>query len=273
MVVAAIATALMPLASQTPPAQKPQFEVASIKPIKFTTGVSARGVSASCRGIDSVSRPNLISTPLGRCVITAARLDHVIGIAYDLPMNQIDFPAGRPNWLIDRFDIDGKAESPSTTSESQLIVMLQELLKDRFKLSFHRRTEQVSGYALVVAQGGSKLQQARSGGEQIVTINGGFGTTDQDVKANLVAGTNAFTITGHNSSMELLAKHLSIPTREAVVDKSGLEGIYDFKLMWDESLGLSLVTALREQLGLRLLRQKVPIEILVIDHIERPSEN
>ena len=119
--------------------QSSEFEVATIKPTRIM-----EGVRSACHGIDSKFAPgDLAATvPLGRCIISSGRLSHMIGVAYNVTM---DVLRGGPEWVAngaDRFDLEGKAENPSTATEADLLAMLQNLLVDRFKLKFHRDVEQ-----------------------------------------------------------------------------------------------------------------------------------
>src|SRR5215469_14036786 len=121
-------------------AQSRDFEVASIKP----TRLQGEGVKSACHGVDSKFAPKDLaaSVPLGRCVITGD----------------------------DRFDLEAKAEDPQTATEADLQVMLQRLLADRFKLKFHRETQQVDGMELVVAKNGPKVRQAGPDEEEKVYL-------------------------------------------------------------------------------------------------------
>src|SRR5215471_11884871 len=117
---------VIPLLFQSPSERKPSFEVASIKPTKL----QGMGVQSACHGIDSKFAPkDLAATvPLGRCVITSGRLSHMIGVAYNITMDMLK---GGPEWVItgdNRFDLEAKAEDPSTATEAELQVMLQRLL-------------------------------------------------------------------------------------------------------------------------------------------------
>jgi uncharacterized protein (TIGR03435 family) len=125
-----------------------RFEVASIKPT-----VARSGVTGGCYG--TVTTPfggNLTAIPTGRCVIAAARLSHLIGVAYDVEMNRVE---GGPQWVwgADRFDVQAKAENPAATHQ-ELLRMLQQLLSDRFSLRLHHETRMMPGYALLVAPNG-----------------------------------------------------------------------------------------------------------------------
>jgi uncharacterized protein (TIGR03435 family) len=145
--------------------------------------------------------------------------------------------------------------------------MVQALLADRFKLVMHAETRELPLYALVVAKGGAKLGPAKETG---TTVNHGRGHIE-------VQGAN---------SIALLAEELSQEVGRDVIDRSGIQGRYDLKLIFapddrtpdlasssSTDSGPSIFTALQEQLGLKLEPQKGPVEVLVVDHVEMPSEN
>jgi uncharacterized protein (TIGR03435 family) len=241
--------------------QPPTFEVASVK--LSTSG----GVRGGCHGVDSRYSPNeiVVAPPLGRCVITGGRLGHLIDIAYDL--RSVQLIKGGPDWVTggsERFNIEAKADDPTTATEGQLLQMLQTLLADRFKLKFHRETRDMPGFALVVTRNGPKLQEAK--GEEVSTVFGG-------ALAGKPARGQPISLTARRYSMPMLANLLSQVGQGPVADKTGLEGAYDFKLSWDETSGPSLVTALQEQLGLRFESQKVPVSMFVIESAQKPAEN
>ena len=201
--------------------------------------------------------------------------------AFGIPAAQI---TGQPGWLsTERFDIDAKLDDAVAEQMRKLgreaetlwmRQMVQQLLADRFKLAFHRETQEFAVYALVVAKNGSKIERAKDadGGPSVSWGNG--------------------KLTAKSVTMEKLAQTLSIAlSREVsrmVVDKTGLEGKYDLALEWspdnrsaamtdtsNESAppGPSIFTAVQEQLGLKLESAKAPVETVLIDHVEQPSEN
>ncbi len=171
-----------------------------------------------------------------------------------------------PDWLNTlRFDIT--ATYPPDSKAADHAVMLRTLLEDRFKLAVHRETKEVSGYALVVAKGGFKLKPAQPA-ENNTEHSGG---AVQALKAT-------------NTSLDALAGLLSRYIGQLVVDRTGLDGVYDFELHWtrddagSEAAGQdappTIYTAVQQTLGLRLQAQKVPAEIVVVDHVEKaPTEN
>jgi uncharacterized protein (TIGR03435 family) len=243
-----------------------QFEVASIKTTK-----SVSAVVGGCHGSDVEFGPNDIHSrvPIGRCVITAGRLTHIMAVAYKFNVNRID---GRPDWDgPTRFDVEAKAES-STATQQQLLQMLQALLADRFKLKIIRETRQLSGYTLVVAKNGPTLREAQSTEESRLIVNGGNGGKSNKAGARDDKVPYLNSITGQKSSMAQLVEHLSLGAAGGpVVDQTDLKGYYDFTLNWES--GESLSAALQEQLGLKLEPQKVAVEFITIDSAEKPTEN
>jgi uncharacterized protein (TIGR03435 family) len=187
-------------------------------------------------------------------------LDWMIRLAFDVDGKQIE---GKPVWLeSDCYDIQAKPEGGIKLTREQLRPLLQDLLQQRFHLVVHRETRLVSGYALVVAKGGAKLQPSKGG----VTPNW------QD---NVSAGT----VKVRNATTAFLAQKLTPLGGLPCVDRTGLTGNYDIGFEYNadperDSPLPSLFTALQESLGLRLESQKVPVDFLVIDHIDRqPTEN
>ena len=248
--------ALVPMLAAAPMT----FEVALVK--KSTPG--SDGVRGGCHGVDSkYSAAELAAAPpLGRCVITAGRLSHLIGIAYGVSMTMIK---DSPDWVIagsERFNIEAEAEDPAKATEAQLHEMLQALLVDRFQLKLHRENRDMPGFAIVVGKNGNKLKEAK--GDDVVEIFGDSGKPRPGVPISVKL---------RHYSMPQLAALLSAIGPGPMVDKTGLTGAYDFDLMWDESSGPSLFTALQEQLGLKLEPQKVPISFFMFDSAQRPGEN
>jgi len=173
----------------------------------------------------------------------------------------------------DFYEIVAKAAGPVTSDEMR--IMLQALLVDRFKLKTHRETKEMSAYALVEAKGGHKLKEA--------AMADGVGVLP-------VQGPNKMALSGQSATLDQLAMFLSGPLRAPVVDMTGLKGRYDFEFDLTNFVPNEgkeraegeppldpvaiLQLALPKQLGLKLEGRKMPIEMLVIDHIERvPAEN
>jgi len=233
------------------------FEVATIKP-------------------SIPDRPGKLFTVKGRQVITInTTLNDLITFAYGLHARQIT--GGQPWMETDKYDVTGQPEAQGIPSERQLRAMIQSLLADRFKLAFHRETRELPAYVIVVASGGHKLTKNDS------NPNGLPGLFFRGL--GVLPVTNA-TLTDFAGVMQTAV--LDRP----VVDKTGLQGRYDFTIRWtpDESqfagLGVrvppasgdpdappGLFTAFQEQLGLKLESTKAPVEVLVVDRVEKPSEN
>jgi uncharacterized protein (TIGR03435 family) len=263
LVAALVASPMARLRAQ--PDAKLAFEVASIKP---NTGFPS-GVSGGCHGAPSsvFSANDAPTIPTGRCVINAARLSHLIPMAYDVPIGRVK---GGPDWVwgMPRFNIAAKAENPLATY-AELTRMLQALLADRFKLRIHHDAQSVSGYAMAVAGNGPKVKESSGAQEPSFVVRGAaINKLDAIDRKNL----DLNSISGRKMSMVQLAEALSrLPGDVPVVDKTGLTGLYDFTLSWEPNEDLSRVV--QEQLGLKLERQDVPVEFIIIDSAQPPTQN
>jgi len=242
------------------------FEVASIKPTQSSGG----GVSGGCRGIDSKFAPNdpRVNVPLGRCVITAGRLSHLMGIAFQMSLQRI---SGFPDWDgPSRFDLEAKADDPTTATEQQLLSMLQNLLSERFKLALRHITTELPVFALLVGKNGPKLHASELDARSPVP----------EVKGS------ALVLKGY--SLADLADFLSnLPSiGRPVHDMTGINGRFDFTFNLLESQPESIgdlkmaiatwqnaVNDVQGPLGLTLESQKGSIDSLVIDHAEKPTSN
>jgi uncharacterized protein (TIGR03435 family) len=243
------------------PRAQPAFEVATIKPM-----ASPSGVSGGCHG--AVPSPfSALDTviPNGRCVISAARLSHLIGVAYDVDMNRVK---GGPEWMwgTPRFDVQAKAENLEATHQ-ELLAMLQQLLADRFALRLHHESRMMPGYAMVVAPNGPKFKAAGAGDATPTFTASGAAINKFDAADGKNVGLN--TVIGRKMTMTQLAEALSrLPNGMPVADRTGLSGGFDFALSWEPDEDLSRV--LPEQLGLRLERQQVPVDFIVVDSATKP---
>jgi uncharacterized protein (TIGR03435 family) len=226
---------------------QPSFDVASIKPSDRVHTVPYR------LGPDGLS--------------TEGTLKHLIMMAYDVESVQVE---GGPPWIQSQFyNLQAKAAGP--TSTAQLRVMLQTLLADRFQLDLKHETRMMSGYALIVDKNGPKLPPPKAdappGSTGVLQMGGGE-------------------IWARGSTIQHLAHGLWLEMQLPVVNLTHIEGNYDFKLNFEEgnhelvddsepssatSVG-SIFTAVRE-IGLKLDSRKLPIEVLVIERAEHPSEN
>ena len=213
----------------------------------------------------------------------------LIVFAYGVGNYQV---TGGSSWVgSDRYDIQAKAEGNATVREMEG-PMLQSLLADRFKLSFHRETQQLPVYELTRTGGNTKLQPTKEGSCSVYDLDAPARTpADPGESTNLPfcglrnsqSGINR-ALDGKGVSIATLATNIARSVRRSVIDKTGLTGTYDFHLEWEEaslsdatnpdiSDRPSIFTAVTEQLGLKLESAKGPVEVIVIDHMERPSQN
>ncbi len=219
-------------------AQVSSFEVASVKPVNPPAG------------------PHVVSLILnhGRLNIEAAELRQIVGLAYAVQRVRV---LGGPGWAdSDQFDITAKAESADATRD-EIRAMLQRLLAERFKLVVHRETKEVPAYSLVLAKSGSKLKVAAPNGKSGIASTVGPSGGQQTV----------FESTPLKVLVNMLANTLGSP----VVDKTGLDGFYDYTFEWPDATSSLFASA--DQLGLKLEAKKEPVEVLVMDRAEHPSAN
>ncbi|HEV2578182.1 MAG TPA: TIGR03435 family protein [Acidobacteriaceae bacterium] len=172
---------------------------------------------------------------------------------------------GQPKWFFSTaYTIRAKAEGERGLSYEELRLPLQHLLDERLHLRYHSETDEVPGYGLVIGKGGPKLQESKGGSYQL-----GFTQGAQ----------NGFMV-AKNATMQDIASMLGRPLGyRPTVDETGLKGKYDFRLSYaspestDSSLP-SLLTVLRESLGLQFVKEKVQQTTIVIEHVDQvPTEN
>lgn len=235
----------------------PVFEVATIKP--------SNPDSCCSRTFSRIGR---------HFATTNTNLKYLMQYAYDLQSQQI---TGGPAWLDqDRFDVVGEVDGGDTPTDRQWKIAVQKLLVERFHLQFHREKKNLSAYALVVAKGGPKL--VRSDGDlvygQKMTFSGAVG---QDMH---VRGTNA-------TLADFIGELQRVVLPRPVVDRTGLTGTFNIAMTFTredpQAIGMGptlpdnsppgIFAAIQQQLGLKLESTKALVEILVIDHAERPSAN
>jgi uncharacterized protein (TIGR03435 family) len=247
----------------------PSFEVASIKPS------------------DPDSQLKIDFAAGGRLVVTHATLRFLIKIAYDISDDQI---AGGPGWMNStRFDVQGKpaiavAGDPGKMTKDEIVLFhepsrlrLQRLLADRFQLELRKESKPMPVFALVAAKNGPKMKADSGPGD-----------------AELKTGSGRGVLTATHTNMAALARFLSEgQTGRPVMDMTGLTGKYDFRLEWtpDASLnplapgaagsqqapadagGISIFTALQQQLGLRLEARTGASDYVIVTRAEPPSAN
>jgi uncharacterized protein (TIGR03435 family) len=250
--------------AQSQPAAPLTFEVASIK----VASSGLNGVRGGCRGIDSGTRASEgPSLPLGRCVITDARLSHLVGIAFGVSMQALNTG---PDWIQRgdlRFDVQAKAEDPAKATHQQLLTMLQNLLVERFQLKFHYENIETPGFALTVAKNGLKMAKSTSDKTAV-----SFAGLSGEAQAKGSPG-RTVSMTARKYSIPMLVMMLSrVSSAGPGVDRTGLTGEYDFTLSWDEEAGPALSTALH-QLGLDLKPEKISVSTFVVDSAKKPSAN
>ena len=264
----AAATFAFVVAAQTPASAPKEFDVASIKPNKSGDG-----------------RVMVQMTPGGRWAGTNVPIALLLQRAYDIRESQI---SGGPSWMrSERFDIEAKPDTSAgggEPSQEDLSLMFQTLLAKRFHLTFHRETKEMPVLVLVTDKNGVKMKES----EQAKDGGGGGGRGNNQIRA--LRGQ----IEGQGLTMPVLATSLSRMLGQMVSDETGLKGMYDFTLTWTPDSpppgphpsgepappppavggdGPTIFTAVREQLGLKLDSRKAPVQLFVIDRLERPEEN
>jgi uncharacterized protein (TIGR03435 family) len=236
------------------------FEVASVK----SSGPERRGTI--------INYPN--GAAFNALGVTA---QNCLTLAYNVPTFQL---AGGPGWMgNERFDIVAKMPAGAVKKPGDpdrltpIRLALQALLADRFQLVVHRETRTIPAYVLVAAKGGFKLKETADDGHGMFSSNRGK-------------------VTARQTSIDTLARLLSGILSSPVQNTTGIKGIFDLTLEWspdevqspvkpgaesdasaEPAVGPSIFTALQEQLGLKLEAQKTPVEMIVIDRIEKPGEN
>lgn len=225
------------LACAQPPATPLEFEVASVKLVEPRMGSHAVGLR-----VDH-----------GTATLQAATVRQIIVQAY--AVQRVLVMGGPTCYDDDQYDILAKAENPDATP-AQIRTMLQNLLADRFKLVVHRATREVTVYSLTIGKNGSKLSAPSA-----------------DQAANVVVNDRG-AVVFQNATLAGLVNTLANMLDQPVVDRTGLTGHYTYTLdLRSDPSGPSLFTAVEEQLGLKLESGKAPVEVLLIDHVERPSAN
>jgi uncharacterized protein (TIGR03435 family) len=251
---------------EPPPPAKPMaadaslnFEVATIKPSNPST--PGQSILVGRGG------GNLFTT-------TNTTLNDLIIFAYGIHVQQI---VGAPAWTAsDKFDLSAKPEDLGIPNPTQLRTMVQKLLAERFGLKFHQEKKEMSAYTLNVGKNGPKMAKNESGGNLP-----GFG------------GRGPGAVGVRNSSMGEFASFLQARILDRpVVDQTGLTGKFDFTLEWRPDAAQAagqganaprlppevearpdMFTAFQEQIGLKLESMKTPVEVFVIDQVQKPSEN
>ena len=242
-----------------------RFEVASIRPAAPQESTSQGPRRASVFMDDGISARDV---PMNRLLATAYDVNQLLG--------QI---IGAPDWVgTQAWDIEAKIADGDVAAYSRLMqdrtpegmhrrdLMLQAFLAERFKLKAHYETREQTIYSLEVTKGGFKAKPVAANAASSVRFTRGNGHYQ-----------------AHSADIKGLATYLAMSLRQPVLDKTGLTGNYDITLDWQPDTGASadpgaagsskpsLPAALEEQLGLKLVAGKGPVDVVVVDHIEKPS--
>jgi uncharacterized protein (TIGR03435 family) len=281
-IMAAMIIAVTTLALFGQPVPRPRFDVASVKP-------------ALPQGI-------MVVRPLPGRLTANATLQMLMQNAYAVQAFQI---VGGPAWIdADRFEIDANADG--NTTRDQMFLMLQSLLEERYQLTFHREMRDLPVYALVAAKAGLKLPSPQNGACVEPTSDtppdwaGGIMAPPQAGRPPLprcgavrvMLEPSGARAQGGKVPMAEFARTLSMITGRAVIDRTGFGGLFDIQMTFLPDDGTpampppppevaatlvsktpSILPALQEQLGLKLESTRGPVEVIVIDHAERPSGN
>jgi uncharacterized protein (TIGR03435 family) len=290
LVVLGGAVLAIPIFSQAPSGTKrPSFEVATVKP-----------------NVSGDSRVAILGQPGGRFVSTGVSLKMLVGFAYRVRDFQI---SGGPNWITsDRWDIEGRAEEgaiprptgpPDPSVPDPMSLMVQSLIEERFQLKVHRETKEFPVYELVVAKGGSKLKLSEDQSPFRPAERGASPPPPPQRGGPMPRGNMRMGRGNLEASGVPLANFIQALSQQlgrTVIDKTELKGLYDIKLQWTPEIGqgggpfgpgpggpepppppdpsgASIFTAVQEQLGLKLESAKGPVDVLVIDSVQKPSEN
>lgn len=250
----------------------PSFEVVSVK------------VNRS--GSD---RQSMQLLPGGRAVVTNSLLRPLIETAYAILPQQL---VGGPEWLdSERFDIVAQASENLPGSvpggpPGRAQLMLQRLLVERFSLSVHTESRELPIYELVVARADGRLgPRIRRAKIDCVPLMAAYGRGEAPMPPRSECGMSGRpgTVSARGARIAMFVSALAGRTDRLVVDRTGLTGGFDFDLDFSVEAGpgpasagqdsVSLFTALEEQLGLKLRPVRMPVDVLVIDRVERPTEN
>lgn len=211
--------------------------------------------------------------PGGRFSATAVTVRSLLRAAYRVQDYQI---AGAPGWFsTKRYDISAKVDGTPPGQQP----LLQTLLKDQFHLAVHSEKRELRAYALSVARNDGRLgpQLHKSDFDCEAYLAGPHPLPEPGPVSPCSARINMGVLSAKSIPMAQLATSLAPFAGRFVVDRTGLEGRFDVELAWmpdaaaDDATGPFIFTALQEQLGLKLVSVKAPVEVLVIDHADEPS--
>jgi len=200
--------------------------------------------------------------PCGTLIVINQPLRRLITYAYDVRSLQL---VGGPGWVdTDRYDITAKAdpEDAAGSRDAGGRERIRSLLSERFGLLVHRESRMQNVYRMVIARRGARMRAVEKHGEERGIYGGERGH-----------------LQGFAATTEMLARELTGITGRIVADSTNLTGMYDWTLQWlaetadDTTAGPTIFTALQEQLGLKLEPAKASVDVIVIDHVSRPTAN
>jgi uncharacterized protein (TIGR03435 family) len=237
------------------------------KPAMMALGADPDWNVVTVRPSDPNARRDGFDVRGRRVVVENKPVEDMLMVAYGLQKNQI---VGLPDWAkTERFDVDGVPNIDGQPGWPQTQILMRKLLAERFGLKVHHDQREMQVYALTVAKSGPKLEPSKGDPN---------GLPRQD--AHTSAGERRVGFT--NTSMKDLVLELLIEVDRPVVDRTGLDGRYDFKLAFtkdeanaptDGSAPPGLFTAIQEQMGLKLEPVKAPADVVVVDAVQRPTAN
>jgi uncharacterized protein (TIGR03435 family) len=294
------------------PAPRHKFEVVSIRPHSGVSPRGQESLGFVCRGVDGnrlaegehIGSGQRLSAPQGRCVGNGVFVGALIAFAYGVPGSDV---LGVPQWAVEpdqpryardrlpanAFSIEATADDPSSATTAQLIEMVKTMLADRFQLKVRMELRDVPGYALILGKDGGK------DGHKLKLKS----PADSEQPPSLDFDASGRPIVRGKSTMQKFAQWLGGsfgfgPANNPVVDRTGLTEVYDyeFDLLPREPGGAGqrgapaagqagreepgevfknmVFRSLEDQLGLRLIPEKaIPIEVVVVEKVEKPSEN
>jgi uncharacterized protein (TIGR03435 family) len=260
MQIAKLAVIMLVMTSSSASSQTLTFEAASVKP--NTSG------DFRIRGGTRGRTYNAVNMPLRRIVATA----------YDLQLEEFRLVGNQP-LLAERFDIT--ATIPESASPRQVPVMLRALLTDRFKLAVHTETRDVTVLALTLERRDGRLgPNLRRAAIDCAAAEAAGRAIPAPEAESICQSEISDSIKGRGLPLNALARMLTVFMQRTVRDDTGLSGGFDFDLKFDRAAAgpgvdtsSALVTALEDQLGLKLQSARAPLEFVVIDAIERPASN
>jgi uncharacterized protein (TIGR03435 family) len=254
----------------------PRFEVASIKLNTTATIPLSAAHLAFLRGAGAGNARDGRFRAVGD--LAAMPVSVLIQIAYNVNDLQLE---GGPSWVrSDRYEVDARAEGSATLE--QMRPMLQSLLADRFKLTLRRETRQLPVYDLLPDRGGLKIMPMKEGSCLPADHAIPFGPLNTCGGLRRQRAPERHVLEAIGIPMTKLVELLSDDVGRVVIDKTGLTNLFSFRLEFapvalqvapaDSSVP-PLFGALQEQLGLRLEAARAPVEVLVIESVERPTPN